>query len=324
MRWTIALAGILCLFAAPLCAQSGKAPDKKKILAEPIPGYKHEQIEGFDLLVHEDVYKHNDDPEYKRRPLEVLEGELETVVSVLPPRALAVLRKLVIWVEWYDADDPDIGRAVAKYYGVYGSAALWALGRGKHPLKANNVEIIDMKSLTEEHQPGVGLERCVILHELAHAVHIHLFGADNPHVEAAYDQAMQRKLYDESKDAEGRPVRPYAAASEREYFAELSCAYLNRLHYFPHNRDDLKKHDPAGYQLMERCWGTAAQLDRALAKAAEVYANKKMNTVYKLLRFNQPGYRERAVALLEEIIEKYPKAKITPRAKQYLARIKQK
>ena len=40
-----------------------------------------------------------------------------------------------------------------------------------------------------------------------------------------------------------------------EFFAELTCAYLDRLNYFPATREDLEKHDPTTYKLMQKVWG---------------------------------------------------------------------
>lgn len=298
-----------------------RAPNKRKVLKEPIPGYKHQKIEGFDVLVHEAVIEHNDDAEYKRKPLDVLELELSTITGILPPKAVDVLRKLVIWVEWHDEEDPDLQRgAIAKYYYTSGNRSLWSLRKGKHPLKANNVEIINMKSLTEEHQPGVKFERCVILHELAHAVHFHIYGGENPNIKATYAQAMQRQLYDKSKDVYGRTITPYAAKSDAEYFAELSCAYLDKLHYFPHTRDDLKKHDPVGYELMEQLWGKAEIIDRGVAKAAEKAANKQMQTIYKLIRVNTKPAHDKAREMLNEVIERYPNTESAKIAQQILDR----
>jgi hypothetical protein len=41
-------------------------PDKKKVLSQPVPGYTLKKIEGFDVLVHDDVLTHNEDGEFKR------------------------------------------------------------------------------------------------------------------------------------------------------------------------------------------------------------------------------------------------------------------
>ncbi len=107
-----------------------------------------------------------------------------------------------------------------------------------------------MESLTTEHQPQCDSGRCVLLHELSHAVHHHLFNSNNPQIKAAYDQAIARGLY------RGR----YASTNQREYFAELSCAYFDKLAYRPHSQEELKQYDPIGYRLMEMCWGTQEQI----------------------------------------------------------------
>jgi tetratricopeptide (TPR) repeat protein len=229
---------------------------KKKLKASPIPGYKVQKIEGFTVLIADSVFTHNDDPGFQRKPLEALKSELFTVANVLPRRAVTALRTILIWVEWYDDYDPDInGGVVAKYYGASGNRFLWGLREHKHPLKANNVEIINMRALTAMHQSTEKVEQCVILHELAHAVHFQLFGSHNMTIKWAYEQATQRNLYDTSRDINGNTVKPYARTNEYEYFAELSCAYFNKLNYFPFTREELRKYDPTGYQMMEATWG---------------------------------------------------------------------
>ncbi|HMF14427.1 MAG TPA: hypothetical protein VKE94_19055 [Gemmataceae bacterium] len=322
-RPCVALVICLLLFGSHLAAQTKtetpKQPDKKKILAGPIPGYKHRNIEGFDVLLHAKVLEHENDPDFKRKPLDVLELELNTITRSLPPRTVNVLHGIVIWVEWDDTSDPEHGVAVAKYYGVWGNRAMWSLSNDKHPLKANNVEIISLKSLAKEHQPGVKLERCVILHELSHAVHLQLFGPENPHVKAAYRQAMERKLYDEAEDVYGKKRKPYARVNDREYFAELSCAYLNKLHYFPFNREDLKKHDPTGYEMMKATWGTPKQIDAAVKIEAEKAATKRLD---KAKRLQTDKKTEEACTTLEKLLEFYPQSKAAAEAKPLLEKLK--
>lgn len=94
---------------------------------------------------------------------------------------------------------------------------------------------------------------------MAHAVHqlFVLGGYSNPYVKLAYQQAMDRHLYDNVPGSSGQMGRAYAATNEKEYFAELTCAYFDRCGYFPFTRDELKKHDAVGYELMERLWGTS-------------------------------------------------------------------
>lgn len=299
----------------PKAPPAGK-PNFRKLLSGPVPGYTYRRIEGFHVLLHQSVLDHNADAPYKRKPLDVLEGELCTIVRSLPTRAVAVLQTVPIWVEWHDETDPSLGRAVAKYYSAPGGAVLWKLADNKNPLKANCIEVIDMKSITAEHQPGIKLERCVMLHELAHAVHGHIFGDKNVVIESTYRQAMTRHLYDKAKDVYGRELPPYARVSGHEYFAELSCAYLNKLHYFPFNRADLKKHDPEGYKLMTKVWGTPRQLMAGGRANAEKAATKKLAAARQL---RAKSKTDEAHRMLVSLVTNYPDTKAAVTARKMLA-----
>lgn len=322
MRAVVALSLLLAALtsAAPALQKDKAAPkavDRKKLLSNPVPGYTLKRVEGFDVLVHDDVLKHNDDAEFKRKPLDVLELELGTVARVLPKRIEDRLKGVVVWVEWDDKSDPDYGTAVAKYYGTFGNRTLWAAEKNKHPGKANNVEIVSMKSLTKEHQPDVKLERCVILHELAHAVHFQAVGQHSPQVAATFHQAMDRKLYDTAKDVYEKEIQPYARTNEFEYFAEITCAYLDKLHYFPNTRDDLKKHDPTGYKLMEAVWGKAKDIDAAVKREAERAAGDRVLKARQLLGDRK---KDEAVKLLERVVDQLPNTAGAKEAKKLLER----
>jgi hypothetical protein len=309
--------------AAP--AQGTKEPDKKKSKAKnknAPPGYKREQIRGFTLLVHDTVYENNTDEKWKRKPLDVLDLELAAISRNLPERTVKLLQRILIWIEWYDKSDPDLEKGVlAKYYGVMGNLALWSLGKNKHPLKANNVEVINMMALTREHQPGIKFERCVMLHELAHAVHHQAFGNNNAVIKTAYKQAMARGLYDEAKDVYGRVRKPtYASKNEREYFAELTCAYLDKLHYYPFTPEDLKKHDPVGYKVMEKCWGTRKQLDAARKTRLENEAKGLLAGAWKLYR---SGKKKEGAESLAKLVEGFGQTKAGAEAKKLLEKWKE-
>lgn len=220
-----------------------------------IPGYQVRTIEGFNVLVSDETMRHQETDEFKRKPLDVLDFELKTITTLMHADAVKVLRGLLIWVEWDESLSTGTGRggAVAVYYGGHQTQLL---AQGKHPLKAKNITILSMRSLSAEHQPERDSGRCVILHEMTHAVHDQFLGFDNPLVDAAYKQAMERKLYDPSM---------YASTNEHEFFAELTCAYFDQLHYYPRTRADLQKHDPFTYQFMENLWGKRKQVAGATA-----------------------------------------------------------
>lgn len=94
------------------------------------------------------------------------------------------------------------------------------------------------------------------LHEFAHTYHLSNWPQEQPDINAAYRQAMDKGLYKNVKDTEtgGIHANAYATTNGSEYFAELSACYFYRINYFPVNRDGLKQYDPDGYRLIEKMW----------------------------------------------------------------------
>jgi hypothetical protein len=322
---------------------SKKKAEKPRIPANAIPGYTVKKLEGFHLLVSDETAKHFDD-KLERKPMDVLELELKGICRVMPPRMLKVLQTVAVFVEW---DDPEArpagtnGVVVARYWYDSGNG-LGMLRGGRNPLKANNIEVLSMKYLTEKWQPGKTNEQIIILHELSHAVHNHLVGGRNPAVQAAYRQAMDRSLYEQVKHSSGRTERAYAATSDHEYFAELSCAYLDKCAYFPFTREELKEHDPIGYKLMEQVWGKA---DNRSAKAklttvaavkppaaseskpattpavgdSESLAEQKLELIDILIK---SGKTDKARERLGDLIKAYPMTKAAKKAQELLNSLK--
>ena len=254
---------MLGLLATCLLLISDQAPVKKTLggvdlveLPNRVPGYRTLQIAGFVVLADPDVVE---PPEtLERSPLQVLEGELKTIGRIVHAQALAELRKLTIWAEWDENQGLGNGRsgkAVAVYYG---GSQRGMLAAGKNPLKANNITILSTRDLTREHQPGRDSGRCVLLHEMVHAVHHKILGFDNARITAAYQQALERGKLERGS---------YAATNPPEFLAEMSCAYLDRLQYFPRDREELKKHDPATFQLMATIWSGAESAANKARKA---------------------------------------------------------
>jgi uncharacterized protein (TIGR03066 family) len=251
------LALLLLTSLASVSAAQDKAPEEQaggKYKA--IPGYKRMKIEGFTVLVSDDANGHLDDPHYKFTPQQALQLELKTITELFKVHSVKLLRRVLIWVEWNHMLKDANGRTStpeALYYGYSPEAMLQA---GMNPLKSNSIIILRLDMLTEEHQPGLDYGRCVILHEMAHAVHHQILGFNNSDVKAAYAQAMDQKLYGPDR---------YIATNDREFFAETTCAYFGQLHHYPRTRDELRKHDPFSCKLMETVWGkqksTAVALD---------------------------------------------------------------
>ncbi|QJW96070.1 hypothetical protein [Frigoriglobus tundricola] len=265
------LAGCAWFAAHAAGAQEPKAqpkpPDKapaKGDKAEPVPGRKTRKIEGFTFVFSEDAVT-ADPSKYERPPLEVLEYECKLLSKMLSPKALDVLRRLVIFVDWDDRVALANGRSGAALASYYSHSPQQIVAEGKHPLQSRGVTIHSLKALTEQRQPKNDARiPCLLLHEFAHAVHDQLFGYDHAGIKAAYEQAMERSLYE--KDF-------YAATNAREFFAEMTCVYLDRLNYYPHTRADLKKHDPVTFKTLEGIWSVAEPATKT-AKAPLPHSEK--------------------------------------------------
>lgn len=227
-----------------------KAPAKadKADKSDPAPGRKTKKIEGFTFMISEEALN-ADASKYERKPLEVLEYECKLLEKMLSPKTVDLLRRLTIFVDWDERVTLSNGRSGTALASYYSHTPQQIVKDGKHPLQAKGVTIHTLKLLTEQRQPKYDSRMsCLLLHEFAHAVHDQLFGYDHAGIKTAYEQAMERRLLE--KDS-------YAATNHREFFAEMSCTYLDRLSYYPHTRDDLKKHDAVTFKTMETIWAGA-------------------------------------------------------------------
>jgi hypothetical protein len=266
IRLRFLLLGIALMLPLSAPAQQAKTPAKPMTRVPPgsVPGYTIKLVEGFTVLLSEETVKEDEKSKLERKPLETLEWELKYVGKMLAPEAVKALQKVLIWVEWDTQRASASGRSGTVLAIYYGGHQAQAMAKGEHPLKAKAVTVMSLKRLAMEHQPGKDSGGCTLLHELSHAVHYELLGKENPTIKAAYKQAMERKLYDPAT---------YASTNESEFFAELTCAYFDQLEYYPRNRDELKKHDPVTFSLMERTWGKA----RRSSTEAKTTASKPPN-----------------------------------------------
>jgi hypothetical protein len=219
------------------------------LLKEIVPGYETREIDGFrKVLLSTLAIKQA--KELRGKPFKALVTEFDGLVAVLSPKTLRAAQRVVFWIEWDNTNkaDPDV---LAKYYG----GNLW--GEPIDRMKSDGIELLSLKTLSEIKESSVERSQLILLHEISHAVHRLVLpgGYGNQGVRFAYRQAMDRRLYDNVQNSDGGIGRAYAATNEFEYFAELSCAYLDRCRWFPFTRADLKEHDPTGYRLMESCWG---------------------------------------------------------------------
>ncbi len=248
MRSLLALLAFTLSFSADLgLAQTTK--DKKStpkgMKIDSLPGFTKYRIDGFTVLVRDTVLKEQDNPKYKKKPLEALEIELKLVGKVMTKQQAEDLRNnVLVWVEWdvnVASSNGRSGTAVGMYLGVHPHSIVV----DDDSYEVNGIWVPQMQYITKLHQKDEKHDS-VFLHEFAHAYHDLVLGYDYPDIQAAFQQAMERKKYDKAS---------YLATNEKEFFAELTCAYLDTLDQFPHNRAELKKHDPETFKVLTKVWG---------------------------------------------------------------------
>lgn len=251
---------------AKLVAKSSFKSDRpaKEVFA----GYYLRTPAKFKVFVSRLVYENSDEAEGE--PLRLIDEELTRIAELFPEANLKALRTVPIWVEW-DHVIPKSVPAFACYY-FEGTGAKLSVD-GVDPRKAGCVCVLSLKKALELRKDGN--RQNVLLHELAHAVHDKAFGLKNPVIKNAYEQAVARRLYMKAKHDDGKERVAYANTNAAEYFAELTCAYLDRLDYFPHDAKELKEHDSVGYELMTKAYGTPEQIAAAKKKTAKKNTEKK-------------------------------------------------
>jgi hypothetical protein len=206
----------------------------------PTSVYKKESLEGFAILINPEVLSHRKEAINVRKEIS---SQLRRISRVVPVEPLATLKKVQMWVEW---ENGDIEAP------VFHPSVVWLEENCYNPDKAGGIELSNTGKFIEwsrAEQPWL------LMHELSHAYVYLVLGENHKGLEAAYKQAVERKLYDSVPYIKGGKERAYALTNANEYYAELSEAYFGKNDFYPFVHNELKKHDPVGYQLMEETWG---------------------------------------------------------------------
>lgn len=184
------------------------------------------------------------------RALELLQGQLEEIVRVVPAPAVAELRKVPLWVS---PEYPGIGPK-AEYHPDPG----WLRAHRRDPAMARGIEFTNVRIFEAEYRRMP----VFVLHELAHAYHHRVLGYDHPGINTAYQRAVADKAYAAVKRSNGRTERAYAMQNAKEYFAETTEAFFGTNDFFPFTRAELKQHDSPMFQVLEKVWGQEADSAR--------------------------------------------------------------
>ena len=178
--------------------------------------------------------------------LKLLAAQLEGIVRVAPPAAVAELRKVSLWISPEYPNTPPRAE--------YHPDPNWLREHGRDPAMAKGVEFTNIRIFESE------TRRMPVfaLHELAHAYHDRVLGNHHPGIREAYAKAKASGAYDkvQRRDARGRVsiARAYAMTNPQEYFAETTEAFFGTNDFFPFTRAELKQHDPSMFALLEKLW----------------------------------------------------------------------
>jgi hypothetical protein len=210
---------------------------------EPFASYSHEDHRGFIVYVSAAARANT---ATTAPALALLDKQLQQIEKIVPSPALKTLRRIPIFLEQMN---PDITCA------SYHHSRDWLREHDYIPEKCHAVEISNPKNYVDWihlNQPFM------TLHELSHGYHDLTVGHEDPYIAACWRNAVACGKYDSVKHNQGDMRKAYALTNPAEYFAELSEAYFGENDFYPFKRDELKKFDPKGYEMIERCWGVSS------------------------------------------------------------------
>lgn len=209
-----------------------------------INGYESQNIQGFDVYIEVDAL--NNHPQETNEAIILLTSKLIEVIDFeLKEEIIEELKLVKIFVDWNTTN----GAA------VYHPNLQWLIDNGYIEEKWKSIEISNITNFinwTELNQP------LMVMHELAHAYHDRVLSFSYAPIIQSYNNAMQNNLYDSVLYHAGNGVyyyqEAYATTNNKEYFAELTEAYLGENDFFPFIREELELHDPIGYDLVVSIW----------------------------------------------------------------------
>ncbi|MCA9035454.1 MAG: hypothetical protein KDA91_09995 [Planctomycetaceae bacterium] len=206
-----------------------------------------QEIEGWKVHVHPILLSRYSGETSKA--MQLLKLQLVEIRKNVPKKAVESLTSVPL----YFSPTYEDGKAGAAFH----PNRQWLIDNGRDPQMAKAVEFTNILIFEQElvRMPNFAL------HELAHAYH-NLFlpkGFNNPEVMKAYDRAKNSGSYDSVErfhGVGGRRTfeRAYGMNNPMEYFAEATEAYFSRNDFFPFDKQQLKVHDPAMFELLGQLW----------------------------------------------------------------------
>jgi dipeptidyl-peptidase-4 len=230
-----------------------------KLIAKEIRGkdspevdrWKIESIEGWQVGVSK-RFSEVDQPAVDATR-KVLSTQLKELQGIgIPEVTLRRLQQVPMWIS------PEYPRIVPR--AEYHPSAQWLTDNHRDPIMARGIEWTNTRIIDQEARRMPSM----VLHELAHAYHDQELGYDDPDAIHHFQRAQAGGRYEavERRDAEGAVTSgaAYAISNVQEFFAESTESFLGRNDYFPYNRSELERFDPATARWMRKVWTEGRQV----------------------------------------------------------------
>ena len=201
------------------------------------------KVEGWSCIVDKRLLDTGSEKELGEDVFRILANQLYKITKVLPADRVADLKKVRIWV------DVDHRLTSLQYH----PGTDW-LRRMKYDLRlVKCVHLPQAKRLVGLYKSNV--QPYVMLHELAHAYHDQFLSFNDKRVVAAWQGLVKSKKLEKVIFIKGGRTRHYALTNHKEFFAEMTEAFVGTNDFFPFVRGELKELDPVTHDLLAEIWG---------------------------------------------------------------------
>jgi hypothetical protein len=236
----------IVLLALALARGIGQAQD-----VPPLPlSHTQRDIEGWTVHI-DDRLLAGPDKALGDRALRILANRLYDITLVLPADKVARLQKVPIWI--------DVSHGKLRPAQYHPSAG-WLKSHGYSEALTKCVHIpVAADFASAGHQR---VQPWSVLHELAHAYHDQVLGFDHAEIRAAWERFRDSGKYKSTLHINGKLVPHYALTNPMEFFAEMTEAFFGHNDFFPFNRAELKREEPAIHELLTTIWGPAPKANK--------------------------------------------------------------
>ncbi|QDT35164.1 M90 metallopeptidase family protein [Thalassoglobus polymorphus] len=220
------------------CGTSGVA---QEVAGEKVLKHQVRTISGWTVHVDEELISGQADS-LGDVALRLLDNKLFEIKLRLPAERVQQLQTIHIWIDAHHE------LTSMQYHPGSG----WLKEHGYDPKMVKSVHIPRAQRfvdhIAQHAQPWA------LLHELAHAYHDQFLGWEHTGIRQAYEEMKESGKFEQVLHISGRQRTHYALTNPKEFFAEMSEAFLGTNDFYPFVRGELREALPETYALMQSIW----------------------------------------------------------------------